>query len=128
MDVDDVRSEGDKVGGVVHGILVEAAVLGLVELRLEPGGEQQDFQQLYNLLRGGTAQDCDADGLEVCASGKLAAEALSLEQEIVGGELIGMHKCFPQDYSSGAEEVPGGGRRQWASVGLRRRFIRWKGR
>ena len=92
VDVDDVRRKLDQVGRVMDGVLVETAILGLVESRLKSRGEEQYLQQLDDLIGGGTAENCDADLLQAFVGGELAAQTFPLEQEIVNGKLIDAHK------------------------------------
>ena len=81
----------DKGGGVKDGILVEAAIFGLVECWLKSVGEEKDFQQFDDFIGGGAAQNGDANRLQSLDCGKLPAQALSFQKEVVDGKLVKAH-------------------------------------
>jgi hypothetical protein len=88
VDVDDIRGKRDKVSGVQDCVLVESAVLGLVEGRLKAGCQEKNLQQINDFVGGGAAQDGDADGLQALDCGELSAQTLPLQEKVVDGKLF----------------------------------------
>ena len=91
VQIDDVGRKGDERRRIEDGILIEAAVFGLVKRRLEAGGEKEDLQQLDEFVGGGTAEDGDAHRLQAFRGGELAAQASAAKQKIVERELVYIH-------------------------------------